>query len=134
MTSYLTPRYFEERLTEDERSDVRVAEDRIGRYLRAHGERFADQWTSERYNSLSLSLDLHTVRPEEITVPTTVIAVSSDRLVPIAQSRELARRLGGPSQLIELDSSLGHDAFLGDWPRLAPFIDELLLLDRRALA
>ncbi|HTD83565.1 MAG TPA: hypothetical protein VK648_07215, partial [Gemmatimonadaceae bacterium] len=71
------------------------------------------------------------VRPEEITVPTTLIAISSDRLVPIAQSRELASRLSGPSQLIELDSSLGHDAFLGDWQRVAPFINALLTAERR---
>jgi len=132
MTSYLTPRYFEERLADDDSDDARATEDRIGRYLKTHGERFAEQWTSARYNSLSLSLDLHSVQPEAITVPTAVIAVSSDRLVPVAQSRELARRLGGPSQLIELDSSLGHDAFLGDWQRVAPFINELLTADRRA--
>ena len=130
MTSYLTPRYFEERLAEDDGNDIQATEDRIGSYLRAQGERFADKWTSERYNSLSLSLDLHKVRPEEITTPTTIIAVSSDRLVPIAQSRELASRLGGPSQLVELDSSFGHDAFLGDWPCVAPFINELLQVER----
>ena len=126
MTSYLTPRYFEERLGEDGRCDARSVEDRIGRYLKSRGEQFADSWTSDRYNSLSLSLDLHCVQPEKITVPTTVVAISSDRLVPVAQSRELARRLAGPSQLIELDSSLGHDAFLGDWPRVATFINELV--------
>jgi homoserine O-acetyltransferase len=125
MTSYLTPRYFEERLGEDGRCDARSVEDRIGRYLKSRGEQFADNWTSDRYNSLSLSLDLHCVQPERITVPTTVVAITSDRLVPLAQSRELARRLGGPSQLIELDSSLGHDAFLGDWPRVATFVNEL---------
>jgi homoserine O-acetyltransferase len=126
ITSYLTPRYFEERLGEDGRCDARAVEDRIGRYLRSRGEQFAESWTSDRYNSLSLSLDLHCVQPENITVPTTVVAISSDRLVPVAQSRELARRLAGPSQLIELDSSLGHDAFLGDWPRVATFVNELV--------
>jgi len=128
MTSYLTPRYFEERIADGDRADSRAVEDRIGRYLRTRGENFADQWTSERYSALSLSLDLHSIRPEDVTVPTTVIAVSSDRLVPVAQSRELARRLAGPSQLIEIDSSFGHDAFLGDSSRIAPFIDALLQL------
>ena len=126
MTSYLTPRYFEERVGADDRVDAPAFEGRIGRYLQSKGEQFADRWTSERYNSLSLSLDLHSVRPEEITVPTTVIAVSGDRLVPLGQSRELARRLGGPSQLIELDSFFGHDAFLGDWQRIGAFIEALL--------
>jgi homoserine O-acetyltransferase len=129
MTSYLTPQHFEDRLNGIDRDDSRLVEDRIGRYLKRHGEAFAEQWTSEKYNALSLSLDLHRIRPEDVTVPTTVIAISSDRLVPVAQSRELARRLGGPSQFIELDSPFGHDAFLGDSSRVAPFINELLQLE-----
>jgi homoserine O-acetyltransferase/O-succinyltransferase len=128
MTSYLTPRYFEERLAGCDRDDSTVVEDRIGDYLRTRGEQFADHWTSEKYNALSLSLDLHKIRPEDVTVPSTVIAITSDRLVPVAQTRELAQRLGGPSQLIELDSSFGHDAFLGDFSRVAPFINALLLI------
>jgi homoserine O-acetyltransferase len=126
MTSYLTAQHFEEHIAPGDLNDPLRVEDRIGTYLKTRGDQFAEHWTSERYNALSLSLDLHSVRPEEIRTPTTVIAVSSDRLVPISQSRELARRLGGPSQLIELDSSLGHDAFLGDSSRIAPFINELL--------
>jgi homoserine O-acetyltransferase/O-succinyltransferase len=128
MTSYLTPRHFEERVAGGDRDDSSLVEHRIGSYLKSWGEQFADQWTSERYNALSLSLDLHRIRPEDVTVPATVIAISSDRLVPVAQSRELASRLSGPSQLIELDSSLGHDAFLGDFGRIAPFVNELIRL------
>jgi homoserine O-acetyltransferase len=134
ITSYLTPRYLEERVGDEGRRDARSVEDRIGRYLRSRGEQFAEEWTSDRYNSLSLSLDLHSVRPEDISVPTSIIAISSDRLVPLAQSRELARRLAGPSQSIELDSSLGHDAFLGDWPRVAPFINELVCAETRVVS
>lgn len=126
MTSYLTSQYFEERLSGIDRSDPRQVEDHIGAYLKKHGEAFADKWTAEAYNALSLSLDLHKIRPEDVTVPSTIIAITSDRLVPVAQSRELALRLGGPSQLIELDSPLGHDAFLGDSARVAPFISELI--------
>jgi homoserine O-acetyltransferase len=134
MTSYLTAEHFEERIDDCDRSDSRLVEDRIGTYLKSHGEAFADRWTSERYNALSLSLDLHRISPGEITLPTTVIAVSGDRLVPLAQARELARRLGGPSQLIELDSSLGHDAFLGDSSRVAPFVNELLRIRPEVLS
>lgn len=134
MTSYLTARHFEERVVGCDRNDARVVEDRIGNYLRTSGEQFAERWTSEKYNALSLSLDLHSIQPEDVTLPTTVIAVSSDRLVPISQSRELARRLAGPSQLIELDSWLGHDAFLGDFARIAPFVNELLRLGTEVLS
>ena len=126
MTTYLTARHFEERIVGCDRNDTGLIEDRIGKYLKTRGEQFAERCTPEKYNALSLSLDLHSIRPEEVTIPTTVIAVSSDRLVPVAQSRELARRLGGPSQLIEIDSWLGHDAFLGDYARIAPFVNELL--------
>jgi homoserine O-acetyltransferase len=134
MTSYLTSRHFEDRIELRDRNDSRLVEDRIGNYLKTRGEQFADKWTPERYNALSLSLDLHQIRPEDVTVPTTVIAITGDRLVPVAQSRELARRLGGPSQLIELDSSLGHDAFLGDSARIAPFVNELLRLEVEAVS
>lgn len=134
MTSYLTAEHFGERIDECDRNDSRLVEDRIGSYLKTHGEEFAERWTSERYNALSLSLDLHRISPEDVTLPTTVIAVSGDRLVPLAQARELARRLGGPSQLIELDSSLGHDAFLGDSSRVAPFVSELLRLRLEVLS
>lgn len=132
MTSYLTAHYFKERFIDREPADSRTIEDRIGTYLRKKGEDFADRWTSEKYKALSLSLDLHQVRPEDITAPTTVIAVSSDRLVPIEQARQLVDRLGGSAQLIELDSEFGHDAFLGEASRLAPFIDELLNVELRA--
>ena len=132
MTSYLTPNYFKERFIDSDHSDSRVLEDRIGSYLRKKGEDFADKWTSEKYNALSLSLDLHRVRPEDISVPATVIAVSGDRLVPIEQARQLVDRLAGPAQLIEIDSPFGHYAFLGDALRIAPFIEELLNVGLRA--
>lgn len=132
MTSYLTAQHLTDRLAPASANDSRALEDRIGKFLRTRGEQFADHWTSERYNALSLSLDLHTVSPEAIRVPTCVIAVSSDRLVPLEDCRDLARRLGGPAQIIELDSPFGHDAFLGDACRISPFITELLKIDTGA--
>src|SRR5688572_2974221 len=76
MTSYLTAQYFEERIDECDRSDSRLIEDRIGSYLKTHGEEFAERWTSGKYNALSLSLDLHRISPEDVTLPTTVIAIT----------------------------------------------------------
>ena len=130
ITSYVTPRHFVEELESTQNDDSAAVVDRIEDYLASRGEAFAGSWTSERYNALSLSLDLHNVRPEDVKPPTTVIAVSSDRLVPLDDCRELALRLGGPSQLIELDSPYGHDAFLGDPDRIAGFIQELLAIGR----
>ncbi|HET7613550.1 MAG TPA: homoserine O-succinyltransferase [Gemmatimonadaceae bacterium] len=129
MTTYLTTEHLAERIAPDDSSDSSAIEARIGNFLRTSGEQFADRWTPERYTALSLSLDLHDVIPEAIQIPTCVIAVSSDRLVPVEHCRELARRLGGPAQIVELDSRFGHDAFLGDACRIAPFIAELLKID-----
>lgn len=128
ITSYVTPQHFVEALDNSDKCDSAAVVDRIEDYLASRGEAFAGAWTAERYNALSLSLDLHSVRPEDVKPPTTVIAVSSDRLVPLDDCRELALRLGGPSQLIELDSPYGHDAFLGDPDRIAGFIRELLTI------
>jgi homoserine O-acetyltransferase len=132
MTSYLTAQHLAERIAPGAASDSSAIEARIGNFLKTRGEQFADQWTSERYTALSLSLDLHDVLPEAIQIPTCVIAVSNDRLVPVEDCGELARRLGGPAQIVELDSPFGHDAFLGDACRIAPFIAELLKIDSGA--
>ncbi|MFP7722097.1 homoserine O-succinyltransferase MetX [Lysobacter sp. A3-1-A15] len=61
---------------------------------------------------LSESIDLQCVDPERITVPTTVVAVADDRLVPVAQAYELVERLRGEVRLHVLRSRYGHDAFL----------------------
>ena len=56
--------------------------------------------------------DLHRVEPESIRVPTTLIGVTEDQLVPISDMRELRDRHGGNCSLVEISSIYGHDAFL----------------------
>lgn len=81
-------------------------------YLRHHGERFAAQWTAERFLALSLSGDLHRVDPAAIHTPTTIVAAEGDAIVPGEQLEVLSARLGAPNRLIRLPTSRGHDAFL----------------------
>lgn len=81
-------------------------------YLRHHGERFAARWSAERFLALSLSGDLHRVHPAAITTPTTIVAAEGDAIVPGEQLDALARALGGPTRLIHLPTTRGHDAFL----------------------
>lgn len=100
--------------------------DDVADYLTHAGKRFADRCTPERFLALSQSLDLHKVRPEEIFVPTTLIAVEEDALVPIAQVRELAARIAAPCVLIELQSLHGHDTFLNAHELIAPFVSRSL--------
>lgn len=105
ITTYSTAEHFGDRFSAD---DVEL----IGASLVAGGEDFARSCTPERFLSLSRSLDLHHVRPEDLRVPTTLISVKEDALVPVSQMRELAARMGGQCRFVELSSRHGHDSFL----------------------
>jgi homoserine O-acetyltransferase/O-succinyltransferase len=87
----------------------------VGRYLRHAGERFAREFAPERFLALSLSADLHRVRPELVSVPTTIVAFEGDRVAPRRQTLALAARLG--TQLsniahVDIRTQYGHDGFL----------------------
>lgn len=93
-------------------------------YLIARGEAYdagADRWIT-----LSDSLDRHTVRPEAVLCPLTVVGFTSDRLVPIGDSRELARRAPNIRRLIEAPSVFGHDAFLKERDQVSLILTDAL--------
>lgn len=81
-------------------------------YLIARGDAYADVTGADRWISLSDSLDRHSVDPRAVRCPLTVVGFTSDALVPIADSRELAARVPNLRRLIEAPSIFGHDAFL----------------------
>jgi homoserine O-acetyltransferase len=60
---------------------------------------------------LSASIDSHRIDPATITVPTTLLAVREDLIVPLTLLREYAER-APQCELVEIASSYGHDAFL----------------------
>lgn len=84
----------------------------VEQYLLARGDAYATTYLPEAFVCLSESIDLHQVDPTAINVPTTLIAVREDQLVPLADMRALRDRLAGPADLIEISSLYGHDAFL----------------------
>ena len=122
MTTYKTRAEFAARFPltplPDEDGIVFPAEE----YVVARGRDYATRTTPQDFRALTLSCDLHSVVPEEITVPCTLIAVKEDLLVPIEKIRELRSRLRVKANLIELSSVHGHDSFLNDGDRMAPFI------------
>jgi homoserine O-acetyltransferase len=81
-------------------------------YLLARGDAYAASYIPEAFVCLSESIDLHQVEPSNIRVPTWLVAVVEDQLVPVSDMRQLAQSLAGHAQLIELSSLYGHDAFL----------------------
>lgn len=118
-TAYGTPADFRARFAGEEH-DCGAACREIESHLLAVGEAFARRCSPARFLALSRSLDLHCVRPEDVRVPTTLVSVREDQLVPPTQARELAERLGAPCTLVELESIHGHDAFLAEPALLAP--------------
>lgn len=93
-------------------------------YLLARGRSYARQHLPESFLCLSESIDLHVVDAARINVPTSVVAVREDQLVPIADMRALASRLPR-AQLHELSSPHGHDAFLKEAEQLRPVLNDL---------
>jgi len=81
-------------------------------YLIARGAAYAGATSAARWIALSDSLDRHDVPPDAVRCPLTVVGFTSDRLVPIEDSRELAARAPNLIRLVEAPSIFGHDAFL----------------------
>jgi homoserine O-acetyltransferase len=73
-----------------------------------------------RGRGMDLKQVLHT-----ITIPTLIIGINSDILCPLEEQRFMADHLSN-AQLIEIDSSYGHDGFIIETKQiashLAPFL------------
>lgn len=112
MLSYRTPEEFNQRFPEapsvSDDGIVRVAAED---YLDACGSKFIGRMPNIAYQRLSESIDLHRVNPADIHVPTHVVAVAEDRLVPLHDLMELANELP-QSEIHVFGSHFGHDAFL----------------------
>jgi homoserine O-acetyltransferase/O-succinyltransferase len=89
----------------------------VEQYLFARGGDFADRHNAEAILCLSESIDLHHVDASRIFVPTTIVAIREDQLVPLADLRGLAARLPA-AKLHEISSIYGHDAFLKESDQL----------------
>lgn len=119
MATYRSAAEFEQRFAgEPERTD-RGFRFPVESYLFARGDAYAATYVPESFVCLSESIDLHRVNPAEIKVPVTLVAIIEDQLVPLEDMRALRAQLGGISELIELSSKYGHDAFLKETNALA---------------
>jgi homoserine O-acetyltransferase len=127
MTTYRTAREFGERFdntpTFESETDVSFEAER---YLLSRGDDFAGRFRPEYFLALSLSSDLHKVDPAAVRTPTTVVAAEGDTLVPEEQTRELARRLGGPSRYELVPTAFGHDAFLKEAEKFGRILSSVL--------
>lgn len=111
MTTYRSPEEFDARF--DTRAPAAAGEAYpVCDYLISRGEGYDAVTSAARWITLSDSLDRHAVAPEAVQCPLTVVGFTSDRLVPIEDSRDLAARAPNLARLVEAPSIFGHDAFL----------------------
>lgn len=98
----------------------------IGAWLDRRGTAFAKEWSLESYACLLESLDLHRVDPAAVLVPTWVVGLASDQLVPPALVRELAAGLPNCLGYRELATEHGHDGFLLEPQAVGALLEEVL--------
>lgn len=91
----------------------------VEQYLMARGRDYAVRYLPESFLCLSESIDLHAVDARRIEVPTTLVAVREDQLVPVGDMQALQARLPR-ARLHELSSLSGHDGFLKEAQQLQP--------------
>jgi homoserine O-acetyltransferase len=124
MSTYRSPEEFAARFRAAPRFEGTRAIFPVEEYLFARGRDYAARYRPASFICLSESIDLHAVDATRISVPTEVVAVKEDQLVPIADMRALAARL--PDARFHALSSLhGHDAFLKEAEQLRPILATL---------
>jgi homoserine O-acetyltransferase len=128
MLSYRSPEEFAERFAAVPvvaNGRVRVAAED---YLNGAGARFVARTPAVAWQRLSESIDLHRVDPAAVRVPTTVVAVDGDRLVPLSDAVDLVEGIGAAARLRVVRSAHGHDAFLKGGPRIDAILRDALAI------
>ena len=126
MATYRSPAEFERRFAGEPERTAQGFVFPVEKYLFARGDAYAASYVPESFVCLSESIDLHRVDATQITLPTTLVAISEDQLVPLSDMQELHAQLAGPKQLIELSSIYGHDAFLKEVEALSSVFAQAL--------
>lgn len=105
-------------------------------YLDHHGIKLIRRFDANSYLIIGKAMDLHDVgrsrgglvsAMRRITMPSTVVGISSDILYPSYQQRQIHALLDsvGDSRYAEIESPHGHDAFLLNLDQLVPLVDDL---------
>lgn len=122
MLSYRTPEEFAGRFDAPVQLQDGVARCASADYLESCGARYVARTSPTAFLRLSESIDLHAVDPRAVTVPSVVVAVEDDRLVPVETLEALAAALGPRCRLERFRSPYGHDAFLTEPARIASIL------------
>ena len=127
MTTYRSPQEFEERFESAPLSVGRPGQSPsrfpVEQYLNARGADFSRRFDSERFLTLSESIDLHTTAAASLPPQTLLVSFDTDVLVPPWLVDELATRSGRCPRHITVPSIFGHDAFLKEVDAVATLLE-----------
>ncbi len=126
LLSYRTPEEFAQRFDADPVATDNAFAVAAEPYLKVRGDEFAGRFHADAFVRLSESIDLHTITPESVRVPVTVVGIAEDRLVPIEDIYGLSERLPSLRCLHVLNSVYGHDAFLKEAGAVAVILRNVL--------
>lgn len=126
MTTYRTAEEFQARFPSSPRWSTGRPRFAVEDYLNHHGASAPVTFSPESFFQLSQSIDVHSVRPENIRARSVLMSVDSDALVPPWLMTELAERLGGPTELVRVASRYGHDAFLKEEGAVSKILERAL--------
>jgi homoserine O-acetyltransferase len=103
-------------------------------YLDHHAEKLLRRFDAGSYVVLAEAMNSHDVGHgrggvqaalKRVTARTVVGGVTTDRLYPLVQQREIAAGIVGADEVRVIDSPYGHDAFLIETERIGALVREL---------
>jgi homoserine O-acetyltransferase len=118
-------------------TDEKIDSHKASSYIQYQGDKFVNRFNSLSYYYLSKCLDSHNIGRErggeeyalsKITIPSLVIGIQSDVLVPVKFQQFLAEHLPNASYK-EVESKYGHDGFLVETEKISQVISEFLNAD-----
>ncbi len=132
MLSYRTSQSFEQRFGRKVQDESNLFQ--IESYLNYQGQKLVNRFDAVSYIRLTQAMDTHDVARgrgtyEEVlgnvAAPALIIGIDSDILYPTNEQRELASLLPN-ADYSELQSTLGHDAFLLEFSQMQQIFDPFL--------
>lgn len=131
LLTYRTYEAYKKLQTDD---DGRIDDFSAASYIRYQGEKLVNRFHAHCYWYLSKCLDTHDIGRDRggltealrsLTIPTQVIGIATDRLVPTAEQKFMAQYIPN-AEYIELESEYGHDGFLIEGKKIGEVIKKYL--------
>lgn len=130
----LTYRTYEAYKQTQSDTDDRLTDFRASSYIRYQGNKLVNRFHAHCYWYLGKCLDTHNIGRGrggvenvlmQIKIPTQVIGIQTDRLVPIAEQKFIAKYMPN-AEFIEIQSEFGHDGFLIEGEKIGSILNRRL--------